>query len=285
MKIIECPRDAWQGMSDFIPTTVKAMYLNKLLKIGFDTIDFGSFVSHSAMPQVRDTAELAGQLDLSGTSTRLLAIVVNERGAKEASLFEQITCMGFPFSLSETFQLRNANATIAESYARVEDIQNTCLRHKKELVVYLSMGFGNPYGDDWSAEVVQGWIEKLSALGIRIFSLADTVGMSEPLGISELFSQVIPVFPHLEIGAHFHSYPGQGHVKIAAAHLAGCRRFDSAVLGYGGCPMAQDALVGNIPTEDLIAFGGRLDEPVPLDLEAFSDAKAFFSTAILGRKF
>ncbi len=285
IKIIECPRDAWQGMSDFIPTAVKAMYINQLLKVGFDTIDFGSFVSHQAMPQVRDTADLAEQLDLSGTSTRLLAIVANERGALEASAFEQITCVGYPFSLSETFQLRNTRATLSDSFTRIEGIQKTCLRHGKELVVYLSMGFGNPYGDDWSVEVVQTWIERLSTLGIRVFSLADTVGIGDAVGISSLFGQIIPAFPHLEIGAHFHAYPNQGQVKIASAYLAGCKRFDGALLGYGGCPMAQDDLVGNIATEDLIAFRSRQDEHFLLDMEAFSEAKAFFSTMILGRKF
>jgi hydroxymethylglutaryl-CoA lyase len=254
MKIIECPRDAWQGHHSFIPTDQKINYLNKLLQVGFDTLDFGSFVSAQAMPQVRDTAELVSKLNLTNSTTKLLAIVANERGAADACVFDEIGYLGYPFSISETFQLRNTNATIEKSLGRVEKIQNLCRQNNKKLVVYISMGFGNPYGDVWDPEIVLQWIEKLSALGITIFSLADTVGLALVDDICSLFNQLIPANPDLEFGAHFHTKPEDWKTKIEAAYEAGCRRFDGALLGYGGCPMAQDDLIGNMPTEKLLDF-------------------------------
>lgn len=280
MKIIECPRDAWQGHHPFIPTDQKIEYLNTLLRVGFDTIDFGSFVSAKAMPQVSDTAEIVSRLNLSNSTTKLLAIIANERGASEACAFNEISYVGYPFSISETFQLRNTNATIQESLKRVEEIQNLCQQKNKKLVVYISMGFGNPYGDLWNAEIVLHWIEKLSALGITIFSLADTVGLASVDAISSLFSQLIPANSHLEFGAHFHTKPEEWKTKIEAAYNAGCRRFDGALLGYGGCPMAQDDLVGNMPTERLVDFIMEKKEPNLLDLNALDEAKKMFSGLI-----
>ncbi|WP_159469596.1 hydroxymethylglutaryl-CoA lyase [Dyadobacter sp. 3J3] len=276
MKIIECPRDAWQGHHPFIPTDQKVEYLNKLLRIGFDTIDFGSFVSAKAMPQVSDTAQIVSKLNLSNSTTKLLAIVANERGAAEACAIEEISYLGYPFSISETFQLRNTNATIEQSLKRVQEIQKLCQQKNKKLVIYISMGFGNPYGDLWNSEIVLQWIEKLSALGITIFSLADTVGLASADNISSLFSQLIPANSDLEFGAHFHTKPEEWKIKIEAAYHAGCRRFDGAILGYGGCPMAQDDLVGNMPTERLLDFMIEKKEPNLLDLNAFDEAKEMF---------
>jgi len=276
MKIIECPRDAWQGHHPFIPTEKKIAYLNKLIQVGFDTIDFGSFVSAKAMPQVSDTSEIISKLNLFGSSTKLLAIVANERGAQEACQFEKITCLGYPFSISETFQLRNTNSTIEESFELVKRISELCLKNGKELVLYISMGFGNPYGDEWNPKVVKNWIEKLRNYGIKIFSLADTVGLAKTEDISSLFSQLIPKYPDLEFGAHFHTTPENWKEKIDAAHLAGCRRFDGALLGYGGCPMAQDDLVGNMPTERLVDFAIEKNELNCLDMAAFRESKATF---------
>ncbi len=276
MKIIECPRDAWQGHHPFIPTDQKIEYLNTLLRVGFDTIDFGSFVSAKAMPQVSDTAEIVSKLNLSNSTTKLLAIVANERGASEACAFDEISYLGYPFSISETFQLRNTNATIEQSLNRVQEIQNLCEQKNKKLVIYISMGFGNPYGDLWNPEIVLQWIEKLSALGITIFSLADTVGLASINDISSLFDQLIPANPDLEFGAHFHTKPEDWKTKIEAAYNAGCRRFDGALLGYGGCPMAQDDLVGNMPTEKLLDFIMEKKEPNLLDLNALEEAKEMF---------
>ncbi|MCF0057485.1 hydroxymethylglutaryl-CoA lyase [Dyadobacter sp. CY356] len=276
MKIIECPRDAWQGHHPFIPTEQKTEYLNKLLRVGFDTIDFGSFVSAKAMPQVSDTAEIISKLDLSNSSTKLLSIVANERGASEACAFDEISYLGYPFSISETFQLRNTNATIQASLKRVQEIQKLCEQNNKKLVIYISMGFGNPYGDLWNPEIVLQWIEKLSALGITIFSLADTVGLASIDDISSLFNQLISANPDLEFGAHFHTKPEEWKNKIEAAYNAGCRRFDGALLGYGGCPMAQDDLVGNMPTERLLDFIIEKKEPNLLDLNALEEAKGMF---------
>jgi hydroxymethylglutaryl-CoA lyase len=276
MKIIECPRDAWQGHHSFIPTDQKINYLNKLLQVGFDTLDFGSFVSAQAMPQVRDTAELVSKLNLTNSTTKLLAIVANERGAADACIFDEIEYLGYPFSISETFQLRNTNATIEKSLSRIEKIQNLCPQNSKKLVVYISMGFGNPYGDVWNPEIVLQWIEKLSALGITIFSLADTVGLALVDDIRSLFNQLIPDNPDLEFGAHFHTKPEDWKTKIEAAYEAGCRRFDGALLGYGGCPMAQDDLIGNMPTERLLDFLIEKKEPNLLDLNALDEAKEMF---------
>ena len=251
MKIIECPRDAMQGIKDIIPTEVKSKYINSLLNIGFDTIDFGSFVSPKAIPQMHDTAEVLKQLDLSTTKSKLLAIIANTRGAQDACSFDEIKYLGFPFSISETFQQRNANSSIAESLVRVEEIQNLCVQNKKELVVYISMAFGNPYGDEWNSDIVINWTKKLSDLGVKIIALSDTIGVSNRENISYLFSNIIPEFKNVEIGAHLHSTKEKAQEKIDAAYKSGCQRFDVAIHGFGGCPMAKDDLTGNLATEDL----------------------------------
>lgn len=260
MKIIECPRDAIQGLHHFIPTEKKIAYINQLLASNlFDTIDFGSFVSPKAIPQMADTKGVLSGGNLFETKTKLLAIIANERGAQEASAYERITYLGYPFSVSETFQLRNTNATIAESLERVKAIQAICEKASKQLVLYISMGFGNPYGDVWNAEIVLEWVEKLKQLGIKIFSLSDTVGVANPESIRYLFENLIPQHPDLEFGAHLHTTPDTWKEKIESAYNAGCRRFDGAILGYGGCPMAADELVGNMPTENLLSFIGNTD--------------------------
>ena len=283
MKIIECPRDAWQGREAFIPTEEKIKYLRTLLRVGFDTIDLGSFVSPRAMPQVRDTAEVLRGLDRTGTSSRLLGIVANERGAQEACQFDALTYLGYPFSISETFQRRNTNATIEASVGRVEAMQVLCEQYGKELVIYISMGFGNPYGDPWAPEVALEWIEKLAALGIRIFSLSDTVGVATPETITELFTALVSTpepSTALELGAHFHTTPQHWREKVAAAYDAGCRRFDGALLGYGGCPMAQDELVGNMPTENLVAFAHEKGETIGLDEVLLAQARQQFAALV-----
>lgn len=258
MKLIECPRDAIQGIKHFIPTEKKIKYINLLLESNlFDTIDFGSFVSPKAIPQMADTAEVVQSLDLHQTKTKLLAIIANERGATEACQFEQISYLGYPFSISETFQLRNTNTTIAESLERVKAIQEITEKANKQLVIYISMGFGNPYGDNWNAEIAIQWVDELQKLGIRIFSLSDTVGVATPESISYLFGNLIPKYPHLELGSHLHTTPNSWKQKIDAAYNAGCRRFDGAILGYGGCPMAADDLVGNMPMENLLPLSPK----------------------------
>lgn len=267
--MIECPRDAMQGMHHFIDTEKKVAYINQLLRVGFDTIDFGSFVSPKAIPQMRDTAEVLAKLDLSTTSSKLLAIVANERGAQDACQFDDIQYLGYPFSISETFQLRNTNATIAESIARTQAIQELCETHQKELVLYISMGFGNPYGDPWNVETVQRWVDKLVPMGIKIFSLSDTIGCSNPENISYLFSSLIPAYPGVEFGAHLHTLPANWHEKIAAAWASGCRRFDGALRGFGGCPMAKDDLTGNMATENLIDFFEEINQPLAIDRPSF----------------
>ncbi len=272
IKIIECPRDAMQGIHEFIPTQVKADYINSLLKVGFDTIDFGSFVSPKKIPQMRDTAEVLAKLELTGTRSKLLAIIANYRGAEDAMAFNEINYLGFPFSISETFQKRNANSTIEESLTTVENIQNLCKKNKKELVVYISMGFGNPYGDLWNLEIVHHWVNKLVQLDIKIIALADTVGVSNKENIASLFSNLIPAFLETEFGAHLHSRPDLSEEKIQAAYLNGCNRFDSAIMGLGGCPMANDDLVGNIPTEKLVAFFQKQSGALNINLETFSNA-------------
>ena len=265
LKLIECPRDAMQGMSLFIETADKVRYINKLLQVGFDTIDFGSFVSAKAIPQMRDTAEVLAQLDLHKTKTKLLAIVANERGAEQAAQFPEIQYIGFPFSVSETFQLRNTNSTITESLERVKKIQEHCTNTNKELVLYLSMGFGNPYGDPWNSDIVLGWVSKLRTLGIRIFALSDTIGVSTPQSIEYLFGNVIKEYADLEFGAHLHSTPHAWREKIHAAYQSGCRRFDSALKGLGGCPMAKDDLTGNIATENLVSYFNERDINLPFN--------------------
>lgn len=257
VKIVECPRDAMQGIQDFIPTELKVEYINSLLEVGFDTIDFGSFVSPKAIPQMRDTAEVLKQLRLDDTTSKLLSIVANTRGAQDASQFDEIYYLGYPFSISETFQLRNTNSTIEESLIRVSEIQDICLQSNKKLLVYISMGFGNPYGDEWSVEVVEKWTCKLYEMGIRDIAFADTVGISNVENIDYLFSNIAPLFEEITFSAHLHSTPEQRLEKIHAAYNAGCRKFDVAIKGYGGCPMAADDLTGNISTESLVYY---LDE-------------------------
>ncbi|HEV8513044.1 MAG TPA: hydroxymethylglutaryl-CoA lyase [Cyclobacteriaceae bacterium] len=254
MKLIECPRDAMQGLNEFIPTDKKADYLNQLLKVGFDTIDFGSFVSAKAIPQLRDTAEVLKKLDLSTSKSKLLAIVANTRGAEEAALWNEITYLGFPLSISETFQQRNTNKSIAEALQTVEEIQNICKGKNKVLVTYISMGFGNPYGDPYDVGVVEHFTDLLSRLGVTIISLADTIGVSKPDEIQYLFKTLVPKFSAIEFGAHLHSSPAKAIEKIEAAYLSGCQRFDGAIKGFGGCPMAEDELVGNLATETILAY-------------------------------
>ncbi len=272
LKLIECPRDAMQGIKTFIETKKKANYINKLLQVGFDTIDFGSFVSPKAIPQMRDTAAVLSQLDLDATDSKLLAIVANTRGAVNACAFEEIRYLGYPFSISETFQLRNTNATIEESIGRVERIHNLCVKHNKEMVVYISMGFGNPYGDEWNVEIVSKWTERLSQMGIKILSLSDTIGVSNPESISYLFSNLIPAYPTIEFGAHLHTTPDTWHEKVDAAYQNGCRRFDSAMRGFGGCPMAKDKLTGNMATENMLYFFEKNKIEHGLDTGLFAEA-------------
>jgi hydroxymethylglutaryl-CoA lyase len=263
--ITECPRDAMQGIKDFIPTELKAEYLNQLLKVGFDTLDFGSFVSPKAIPQMQDTAQLLQKLDLQNTKSKLLAIIANARGAQDACQFEEITYLGFPFSISETFQQRNTNSGIEESLKRVEEIQTLCSKHHKTLLVYISMAFGNPYGDPWNEEIAINWGKQLSALGIRHLALADTVGSSTPESISRLFSALLPELPEVKLGAHLHSTKEKSQEKIQAAYKSGCRHFDVAIHGFGGCPMAKEDLTGNIATEDLMFYLSSHQKSTPLN--------------------
>ena len=258
-----------QGLKTFIPTETKAAYINQLLQVGFDTIDFGSFVSPKAIPQMRDTAQVLSALDLSQTSSKLLAIVANQRGANDAVQFPEIDYLGFPFSVSETFQMRNTNSSIEESLARVEDIQKICQAYHKEMVLYISMGFGNPYGDPWNVDIVSRWVDRLVGLDIKIFQLSDTIGVASPESISYLFGQLLPVYPHLEIGAHFHTTPHSWKEKVEAAYQNGCRRFDGAIKGFGGCPMAKDDLTGNMPMENLIDYFEAKQETHGVDLQRF----------------
>jgi hydroxymethylglutaryl-CoA lyase len=269
VKLIECPRDAMQGLHDFIPTETKAAYINQLLKVGFDTIDFGSFVSPKAIPQLRDTAEVLNLLDLSQTKSKLLAIIANTRGAEDACKFEEINYLGFPFSISETFQQRNTNSSIQESIQRVDEIQNLCIKHNKQLVIYISMAFGNPYGDAWNGDIAVNYTEKLYQKGIRIFAMSDTIGSSNKENITDLFSKVIPAFADAEIGAHLHSTPETRFEKIAATYEAGCRRFDAALRGIGGCPMAKEELTGNLATESLIDYLDQIQVETGLNKKAF----------------
>lgn len=254
MKIIECPRDAMQGIEEFIPTEQKIRYLNQLLKVGFDTIDFGSFVSAKAIPQLRDTAEVLNNLDLSTTTSSLLAIVANTRGAEEASRHQQIQYLGFPLSISETFQQRNTNKSIPEALQTLTEIQAICEKTNKQQVVYISMGFGNPYNDPYDVEVVGKFVDILQTLGVMIVSLADTIGVSTPEQITYLFTALSKEFPGIELGAHLHSNPRSAVEKIDAAYRAGCKRFDGALKGFGGCPMAKDELVGNLATETILTY-------------------------------
>ena len=284
VKIIECPRDAMQGIKNFIPTEKKIEYINSLLEVGFDTIDVGSFVSPKAIPQMADTALVLSKLNWSPEKTKLLAIIGNVRGALEAAMFDEITFLGFPFSVSETFQQRNTNSSIQESLSRVEEIQNLCKKRNKQLVIYISMGFGNPYGDTWNPETVIKWAGKMAELDIKIISLADTIGVADPKTISMLFHELIPQFPDIEFGAHLHTTPETWKEKIEAAFSNGCKRFDGAIKGYGGCPMAKDELTGNMPTENLIAFfdekGIETGINVPSFHQAIHSAELLFNNAL-----
>ena len=243
-----------QGIKQFISTAEKARYLQSLLGCGFDTLDFGSFVSPKAIPQMVDTAAVLGMLDLSRTSTKLLAIVANLRGAKDAAAYSEIDYLGFPFSISENFQMRNTHKTIAESVESLHEIFNIADAANKEVVTYISMGFGNPYGDPWNVDIVGEWTEKLAAMGAKILSLSDTVGTSDPDTITYLFANLIPAYPNIEFGAHLHTTPTKWHEKVDAAYTAGCFRFDGAIQGFGGCPMAKDELTGNMPTEKMLSY-------------------------------
>jgi hydroxymethylglutaryl-CoA lyase len=268
ISLVECPRDAMQGWDHFIPTEKKISYLNQLLKVGFDVLDCGSFVSPKAIPQMADTKEVLPQLNLDNTKSKLLVIIANEKGANDAVTFEQVNYLGYPFSISETFQKLNTNASIQESLTRVEAIQNLCVNNKKEMLVYISMGFGNPYGDEYSPEVAIHWVEKLSQLGIKHFALADTVGVSNPQNIEHIFNNLIPAFPQLKIGAHFHTTSTSWQEKLDAAHKSGCISYDGAIRGIGGCPMAQNDLVGNMDMSNLIQYF----DAQGLDMEAYQKA-------------
>ncbi len=277
VKLIECPRDAMQGWKRPIPTAIKIDYLNQLLKVGFDTLDFGSFVSPKAIPQLADTAEVLAELDLLNTQTKLLAIVANVRGAISACKHPQIRYLGYPFSISETFQLRNTRKTIIQSVEVVREVQALCQTHGKELVIYISMGFGNPYNDPWSPVLAGNWVEKMTAIGIKIISLADTIGTADALAINQIFSELIPRFPEVEFGAHFHAAPKDRKEKLEAAWQGGCRRFDGAIMGFGGCPFAEDDLVGNIATESLIEY--FTEKGVEMGLNPAAVNKAVFMAA------
>ncbi|AXT20628.1 hydroxymethylglutaryl-CoA lyase [Flavobacteriaceae bacterium AU392] len=254
IKIIECPRDAMQGIKDFIPTEKKVQYIQSLLRVGFDTLDFGSFVSPKAIPQMVDTAEVLAQLDLSKTRSKLLAIIANTRGATDAAKHSEIKYLGYPFSISENFQMRNTHKTIAQSVVTLQEILNIADQNNKEVVAYLSMGFGNPYGDPWNVDIVGEWTERLSKMGVKILSLSDTIGTSNPENINYLFSNLIPQYSDIEFGAHLHTTPTSWFEKVDAAYKAGCKRFDGAIQGFGGCPMAADELTGNMPTEKLLSY-------------------------------
>jgi hydroxymethylglutaryl-CoA lyase len=276
IKLIECPRDALQGYPKPISTDVKIAYYQMLLKVGYDTLDCGSFVNPKAIPQMADTAKVIQQLDCSQSSTKLLTIVANLRGATEAVKHEKIHYLGYPFSVSENFQVRNTGKTIRESLVILKQIKDLASSHQKELVVYLSMGFGNPYGDPWSTKIIKAWVADLAAFGIKIISLSDTVGTAKTEDIDLLFKELILAYPELEFGAHFHAHPDQWYSKINTAYLAGCRRFDGTIKGRGGCPMAHDELVGNIPMEKLISFLTAQNElPEDFDVLAFESAFNF----------
>ena len=272
INLVECPRDAMQGWLHFIPTREKIRYINALLKVGFDTIDFGSFVSPKAIPQLADTKEVLKGLDVDTTKTKLLAIVANIRGAEEALVHDEISYLGFPFSISPTFQLRNTNSTMKTSLEMVEGIQNLCIKNQKELVIYISMGFGNPYGDVYNEEIVLEWVDKMVQRNIGIVSMADTVGLASSAQVSSILNQLIPAYSNTTIGVHLHSTPANWKAKVDAALMAGCTRFDGALKGVGGCPMAEDVLVGNMDTELMIPYFNELNLLNNLDMNALSDS-------------
>jgi hydroxymethylglutaryl-CoA lyase len=275
IKLIECPRDAMQGIHHFIDTNLKVAYLNLLLQVGFDTLDFGSFVSAKAIPQLKDTSEVLARLNLSDTKTKLLAIVANLRGVEEAVIHPEISYLGFPFSISETFQQRNTNSSIKTSLITIEKMLEQCDKFNKTAVLYLSMGFGNPYGDEWNAELVERWSDALVERGAKIISLADTTGVSSPEKISYLLPRLIQRFPEVEVGVHLHSTAASREEKIDAAYNVGCKRFDSALKGFGGCPMASDELTGNIATEDLIGYLTKKGIDLNLNLDKWAEALEF----------
>jgi hydroxymethylglutaryl-CoA lyase len=276
VKIIECPRDAMQGLAQIVTTEHKVQYINALLKVGFDTIDVGSFVSPRAVPQLADTVEVLNQIDLSQTSSKLLTIVANAQGAKRAAEFDEVTYLGYPFSISETFQIRNTNATIAESENRLRDIQEICVAKNKKLVVYISMGFGNPYGDAWSPALVTDWTLRLrEKLKVDIFSISDTVGAASPAMIQEVFSAIMPFAEGIEIGAHLHAMPNEWQEKVKATLDAGCFRIDGAINGLGGCPFAADKLTGNLPTEQLVQWLNQKNYTLNLNTDALEEAVKF----------
>ena len=281
VKLTECPRDAMQGIHTFIPTEIKAAYINLLLQVGFDTIDFGSFVSPKAIPQMLDTAEVLKKLDLSTTRSKLLAIIANYRGAEEAVQHEEITYLGYPFSISETFQLRNANTTIDAAFDTVKKINNLCSAKNKQLLVYLSMGFGNPYGDEWNVEIIEQWTEKLVNEGIKTIALSDTVGIATAQQISDIYPTLTEHFPTTEFGLHLHATPDNWYTKIEAAYKSGCIRFDTAIKGYGGCPMAADELTGNIATENLICYLQSQNERFDLNFNKLQEAFDYSSKVFL----
>lgn len=280
VKLIECPRDAMQGIKQFIPTDRKVQFIQSLLRVGFDTIDFGSFVSPKAIPQMVDTAEVLSQLDLSKTTSKLLAIVANLRGANDACQHAEIDYLGYPFSISENFQMRNTHKTVAQSVDILKDILETAEKSNKEVVAYLSMGFGNPYGDPWDVDIVGEWTEKLNKMGVKILSLSDTIGSSDPETIEYLFSNLIPKYPDIEFGAHLHTTPSSWFEKVDAAYNSGCRRFDGAIQGFGGCPMAKDELTGNMPSEKLFSYftSKKIQSLNAMSFEsAFNEATKIFS--------
>ena len=268
IKLIECPRDAMQGWPHFIPTEKKIEYLNALLKVGFDIIDFGSFVSPTAIPQMADTKEVISNLAIENSSSKLLAIIANRRGAEDAIAYEQISYLGFPFSISETFQQRNTNSSVEESLKRVEAIQQLCVQQNKELVVYISMGFGNPYGDEYNAEIVLKRTKQIENLGVKIISIADTVGLATAKDVSILMQKIVPAFKGIEIGVHLHSAPENRVAKLEAAYNAGCKRFDAALKGIGGCPMAGNDLVGNMDTEVMLNYFESKGHALKIDNDA-----------------
>ncbi|TDG36583.1 hydroxymethylglutaryl-CoA lyase [Pedobacter changchengzhani] len=274
-KLVECPRDAMQGLHHFIPTQLKTAYLNLLLQVGFDTLDFGSFVSPKAIPQMADTAEVLANLDLGNTNTKLLAIVANLRGVEVAVKHTEISYLGFPFSISETFQQRNTHSSIKQSLSVVEEMLSICAKNNKKAVVYLSMGFGNPYGDEWNYEIIDKWADELTNKGVEILSLADTVGISTVEKIEHILPKLIARYNHTEIGIHLHSTPEQRLEKIEAIYHSGCKRIDGALKGFGGCPMATDDLTGNIPTEDIIRFLTSKGEKLNLNMEKWDEAMEF----------
>ncbi|MBB6128885.1 beta/alpha barrel domain-containing protein [Mucilaginibacter lappiensis] len=281
IKITECPRDAMQGLHDFIPTDIKAAYINLLLQVGFDTIDFGSFVSAKAIPQLQDTTEVLKKLNMSNTQSKLLAIIANYRGAEDAVKHEEITFLGYPFSISETFQLRNTNTTLPRAFDNVKKINELCHISGKKLLVYLSMGFGNPYGDEWNTGIIEQWTEQLVGLGIKNIALADTIGIAQAVQISSIYPDLCHKFPETEFGIHLHSTPDTWQPKIEAAYKNGCKRFDVALKGYGGCPMAADDLTGNIATENLIGYLQSQNELLGLDLSKFQEAMDYSGKVFL----